>query len=605
MGDSDDDDCVLIGEVQSGSSRKKRKFKMKPKLEDNPVITASDDFSMEAFQCPICIDLLYEPCVVPCGHEFCRSCLASVIHSANIYRFSKAGTECPVCRSIFQATTLGFNRHLHAVITRLFPVESSRRAQEVAEDEEKLSATNARIVTSPLLMQATSSIGLAQNFRERLPLSAPSAFEIGWRNSLQNESARGIVGEHERWRNLTTSSRRAPVASQLPPLQDAHFGAQVVLAGSSRTESQELRQTIDAANYLFHLDRYHEGVQTFNASTHLYTPRVRRPVTSSTLPTSSTSGHHHMVRHIGRAEAETTRLSMFRPTLSSVPTPAEPQNVVSRYTCEQSNTFQHPGIGMRSLLRIPSESRPESRTPTSNQATPCGVPPPLQPPSMMVSAAECPLSVTGSPRLPDSSTGLLSVVAPSIFNQALQNPEGAATSVGAEERATPEGAVTSVGAEERATPAEMLLAWDDSSEEERPFTSFMELRHQHEEEGMGTSLTASTRSENGPGNEPLSLSSGTPSGFIQLEVGPSHAPPSVPPVSASGEGEESQTWQAWQDVARAFLADPSLSTDFPSSSNLAEVTEVITEAIANDVQAEIQSDDMNISLIDTSWVFRF
>ena len=46
---------------------------------------------MDAFECSVCGDLFLEPVTAPCGHSFCRKCLArSLDHKS----------ECPLCRCI-------------------------------------------------------------------------------------------------------------------------------------------------------------------------------------------------------------------------------------------------------------------------------------------------------------------------------------------------------------------------------------------------------------------------------------------------------------------------------------------------------------------------
>jgi len=61
----------------------------------------------EAFKCSICVDLLLEPVTTPCGHTFCRACVAR-------WRATKAA--CPLCNAALPAATPAVNKVLEAAI---------------------------------------------------------------------------------------------------------------------------------------------------------------------------------------------------------------------------------------------------------------------------------------------------------------------------------------------------------------------------------------------------------------------------------------------------------------------------------------------------------
>lgn len=48
--------------------------------------------SSEDYNCPICLDLLLEPVVGACGHEFCRDCYRQWLSRSRTY------PSCPLCR---------------------------------------------------------------------------------------------------------------------------------------------------------------------------------------------------------------------------------------------------------------------------------------------------------------------------------------------------------------------------------------------------------------------------------------------------------------------------------------------------------------------------
>ncbi|ELR19332.1 zinc finger, C3HC4 type (RING finger) domain containing protein [Acanthamoeba castellanii str. Neff] len=59
-------------------------------LRTNAKIDADRQEKILSAQCAICLDVLYEPVTITCGHTFCASCLLNV-----------ADKRCPACRASF------------------------------------------------------------------------------------------------------------------------------------------------------------------------------------------------------------------------------------------------------------------------------------------------------------------------------------------------------------------------------------------------------------------------------------------------------------------------------------------------------------------------
>lgn len=53
--------------------------------------------SLEAFDCAVCANLLLDPVVGPCGHDFCKECLESWRQAA-CSRGRRGNSSCPICR---------------------------------------------------------------------------------------------------------------------------------------------------------------------------------------------------------------------------------------------------------------------------------------------------------------------------------------------------------------------------------------------------------------------------------------------------------------------------------------------------------------------------
>jgi hypothetical protein len=69
---------------------------------------------MDAFECSICSDLFLEPVTAPCGHSFCRRCLARCLDHKS---------ECPLCRNIMLGVPVGVTVALTSLMAIHVPTE--------------------------------------------------------------------------------------------------------------------------------------------------------------------------------------------------------------------------------------------------------------------------------------------------------------------------------------------------------------------------------------------------------------------------------------------------------------------------------------------------
>lgn len=84
----------------------------------------SDDFD-----CVLCMKLLFAPVTTPCGHSFCRSCLARALDH---------NSSCPLCRSVLHiGCQHPVNVTLQSIIERNFPEEYAARKSEVVYEGEQ------------------------------------------------------------------------------------------------------------------------------------------------------------------------------------------------------------------------------------------------------------------------------------------------------------------------------------------------------------------------------------------------------------------------------------------------------------------------------------
>ncbi|KAK3187847.1 hypothetical protein Dsin_027408 [Dipteronia sinensis] len=90
---------------------------------------AEEDFH-EEFQCCVCLELLYKPVVLACGHVSCFWC---VFKAMNFWHESC----CPVCRHSYNHFP-SICQLLHFLLMKLYPVIYKRRERQVGEEEKKV-----------------------------------------------------------------------------------------------------------------------------------------------------------------------------------------------------------------------------------------------------------------------------------------------------------------------------------------------------------------------------------------------------------------------------------------------------------------------------------
>ncbi|KAK1591573.1 hypothetical protein Q3G72_009738 [Acer saccharum] len=89
---------------------------------------ADEDFH-EEFTCCVCLELLYKPVVLACGHSSCFWCVFKAMSGWH-------ESHCPVCSHSYNHFPR-ICQLLHFLLMKLYPVIYKRREREVGEEEKK------------------------------------------------------------------------------------------------------------------------------------------------------------------------------------------------------------------------------------------------------------------------------------------------------------------------------------------------------------------------------------------------------------------------------------------------------------------------------------
>ncbi|XP_010920334.1 E3 ubiquitin-protein ligase PRT1 isoform X2 [Elaeis guineensis] len=92
--------------------------------------TLVDDFTDSSFQCCVCLDLLYKPIVLACGHISCFWCVYKAMHRLR-------ASHCAICRQPYNHFP-SICQLLHFLLLKLEPAAYKRREKEVLEQEKHL-----------------------------------------------------------------------------------------------------------------------------------------------------------------------------------------------------------------------------------------------------------------------------------------------------------------------------------------------------------------------------------------------------------------------------------------------------------------------------------
>lgn len=137
--------------------------------------------SIQDYECSLCHDLYYNPCVLLCGHAFCLTCLQRWLDEDTL----KTSRRCPLCRRLLHAaahTELLVCQPLAKLLEGRFPADYARRRGDEASHEKPSQRHSTRselpllVIDSPLLPRQHLSMNV---FEPRCRALVRAALESG------------------------------------------------------------------------------------------------------------------------------------------------------------------------------------------------------------------------------------------------------------------------------------------------------------------------------------------------------------------------------------------------------------------------------------------
>ncbi|KAG2444822.1 hypothetical protein HXX76_001564 [Chlamydomonas incerta] len=120
--------------------------------------SARPQWNASEFQCSICYELLLDPVVGSCGHDFCQGCIEEWKVSRQLVG---QAVQCPICRSVLLSSaeqSFGVCHRLRETVEKLFPEQVAARRRQVARaSSSRRCAGNGAPAAFPLVSPSASA----------------------------------------------------------------------------------------------------------------------------------------------------------------------------------------------------------------------------------------------------------------------------------------------------------------------------------------------------------------------------------------------------------------------------------------------------------------
>ena len=131
----------VIGSIEGQTNDHKTNTRPSNSNNESSMAGASATYDESDFKCPICLELMYRPVGLSCGHKFCRQCALDAagfgkVFGAfrNIISYIPARVTCPECRQAKAYKGAVSLKELGFLIRDRFPKEYAERRDEEREN---------------------------------------------------------------------------------------------------------------------------------------------------------------------------------------------------------------------------------------------------------------------------------------------------------------------------------------------------------------------------------------------------------------------------------------------------------------------------------------
>ncbi|CAL5020849.1 unnamed protein product [Urochloa decumbens] len=142
---------------------------------------AASDLDDPQFMCCVCLDLLYKPVVISCGHMSCFWCVQRAMHTFH-------ESHCAVCRQPYKHFP-SICQLMHHLLLKLEPAEYKRREKEILEEEKRIEMYSPQIIE--FLNSKNSEVGSDEEFRNEDNKTGPPQ-EVSLNDSIVDDHSKKI-----------------------------------------------------------------------------------------------------------------------------------------------------------------------------------------------------------------------------------------------------------------------------------------------------------------------------------------------------------------------------------------------------------------------------
>ncbi|XP_057499295.1 E3 ubiquitin-protein ligase PRT1-like [Actinidia eriantha] len=154
---------------------------------ENSAVDETEDEIPDEFQCCVCLDLLYKPVVLACGHISCFWC---VFRAMDFFQVS----YCPVCRHPYNHFP-SICQLLHCLLLKLYPITYKRREQKVIEEEKRSGNFSPHLDDCLSGSEPNKGLNMHGDVPPHYTTSLCKKFSLGSCSTVEGEpSAKSIIG---------------------------------------------------------------------------------------------------------------------------------------------------------------------------------------------------------------------------------------------------------------------------------------------------------------------------------------------------------------------------------------------------------------------------